>query len=124
MAVVLLEEGLPFTAVANAIDLPVQGNVSRDKRLREGMEIRNFWPEGALRSAKQYNPPWHALREPARWWRTRQVEREEVIEFTSEFILRKARWPSIDEFRRRFGKAPTNRAPGDAPGQAELNLEA
>lgn len=120
MADDLLDAGYEFGVVADAIQLHTQGNVSRRERLRQALDIMRAWPEDTLELAKRYGADWHALREPARWWRMRKVERNEVVAFVHQFVARKGRWPTTDELRRRFGYAAGHKGPGEAPGQEGL----
>lgn len=118
MAEDLLDNGFAFSEVAEAINLPVQGNVTPEGRLREALDISRAWPEPALEVARELGADWHALREPARWWRNGIVERDEVASFALEFAARKKRWPRTDEFRRRFGFADGHKRVAD--GQESL----
>jgi DNA-binding transcriptional MerR regulator len=120
MAEVLLDAGFALENVAQALRFPAQGNVTSEKRLREALDINRAWPEEALLVARKYRADWHALREPARWWRNGDVEREEIVGFAVAFVDRKGRWPRTDEMRTRFGKASGHKGPGDAPGQEAL----
>jgi hypothetical protein len=120
IAACLLDDGFPSESVAEAIDFPVQGEVTKHERMEQALLIARAWTEGALLAARKYRADWHALLEPARWWEAGEIEREEMEEFAVDFCARHARWPRADDMRRRFGKTPGHRLPGEHEGQEVL----
>jgi hypothetical protein len=123
MAGVLMDAGYPQDAVADALQFPTQGNVTRDKRLREAMDIARAWPEELLLQARLTQAAWHALREPARWWRNGDLEREDVVAYVTTYLEQHGAWPRIDDLRRHYGFAVTHDRSEPMEGQDALEID-
>lgn len=122
MAEELLKIGYSEEVVAAVLDWPTQGNVTPRDRLHEALAISQLWPEDALVVARKYRADWHAMFEPARWWRQGKVEREEVVDFALEYVAERKFWPRADDMRRRFGFASGHKTDSEnpPPGQEPL----
>lgn len=125
MAELLLDAGYEARTVAESLSsvIPTQGNVGPYDRLKQILEVTRAYTPDFLLTARKSGASWHALVEPARWWRQGDVQREEVEQFTLEFVERTGRWPRPDDMRRRFGYEPGHKGPGDQPGQESLGVD-
>lgn len=127
MAEALLELGYTMRGTAEALAniIPTQGNVTAHDRLKEILDVtRAYTPEFLLFVRRLKGVAWHSLREPARAWRNREIEREEVEQFMRDFVERTGRFPRPDDMRRLLGKAPGHKGPGDQKGQGSLEVPA
>lgn len=125
MADVLAEAGYRTEVIAEALGavIPTQGNVSAHDRLKQILDVTRAYTPEFLAMARGSQASWHALVEPARWWRQGDVEREAVEAFVTAFVERTGKWPRPDDMRRRFGFAPGHKGPGDQEGQESLGVE-
>lgn len=118
-AELLIEAGYPLDLTARmlAAAIPTQGNVTPEDRLREILNVVQAWPRASLLKAREAGASWHALVEPARWWRRGEINGMDMVRFADEVLASTGRWPRPDAFRRRFGYEPGHKGPGDVPGQ-------
>jgi hypothetical protein len=118
-----LAERYPDDMIATLLVVPVQGGVTATERLREATRVHAYWPDELLTMAMLADAAWNSLAEPPRW---SDVDPGDVFGFVRGWLSLDGdghgKWPRIDDLRRRFDKNPTNRLPGQIPGQASLEI--
>ena len=107
MAALLMDAGYPMDAVAECLDLEIQGNVSKLERLREALRIERLWPEDLRFEARQHGASWSVLYEAAMAWENKRVERETVVGYVRHMLKTEMRWPDVNEMRKVCGYRPT-----------------
>lgn len=123
----LLDEGYSIEYLEEALNVPVQGNVTKRHRLVQAAAMTKFWPEGVFASAERYDADWSALWEPAEAFEQGKLtDRGPVLEYVTEWIGTKGRWPSAEALRRKFRyREPGHKLPGERnPGQGTLGAAA
>jgi hypothetical protein len=103
--------------MAELFAVPGQGGVTPKDRLRELMQVVEFWDGGLLQAAIELNAPWHTMTEVAR---SEGIDSAAVFTFVDEYIERKGAWPHVDDLRRFMGKKPSKRLPGEQEDQGVL----
>ncbi len=87
------------------------------RRERERARIVDYYPPDLVERARRTNPPWRLLLDPTSW---KDVDPDRVAGYFRNFFDVHARWPKLDDVRRKFNRVSNHRAPGEAEGQEVL----
>lgn len=87
--------------------------------MEERAKVLDYWPDKIIRPIRDgfiKPPPWRLLLDPMSW---HDVNPHEVHEYVYRQTLQ-GRWPSLDGFRRKFGRISNHRDATENPLQGSL----